>query len=238
MIPLKDNIRRRKFPLVNIALIIANFWAFFCQIRLPPEEAYRFVYLYGLIPRDFLQNILLSSNGVQNLVGLVPGTFVSLFTAIFLHGGWLHLLGNMLYLWVFGDNVEERLGSWRYLVIYLLMGAGGNLAHILFNPHSTVPVIGASGAIAGVLGIYFLVFPRARVLTLLPLGFFITFVHVPAVLFLALWFLLQLFNALMAQNMALEAQQVAWWAHVGGFLMGMVIGAIARSRNRVRYPGG
>ncbi|MFY9114664.1 MAG: rhomboid family intramembrane serine protease [Dethiobacteria bacterium] len=234
MIPLRDNIRSRKFPLVNISLIVVYFWVFFYQIRLLPEEAYRFVYAYGLVPQDFLNSLFLPFNGNQELGTLVMGTFAPLVTAIFLHGGWLHLLGNMLYLWIFGDNVEERLGSVRYLAVYLFMGIGGNLAHIIFNPHSTAPVIGASGAIAGVLGIYFLVFPRAKVLTLLPLGFFITFVHVPAVLFLALWFILQVFNALIAQNMAMGAEQVAWWAHVGGFLLGMTIGFLSRSKEKLR----
>jgi membrane associated rhomboid family serine protease len=144
-----------------------------------------------------------------------------LLTSTFLHGGLLHLLGNMLYLWVFGDNVEDRLGHGGYLLFYLAAGAAGSIAHIISNPQSTIPTIGASGAIAGILGAYLLFFPRARVLTLIPIGFFITTAYVPAPLFLFIWFILQVINVSFA-GLTAGAQTVAWWAHIGGFVFGFI----------------
>ncbi len=139
----------------------------------------------------------------------------------------------MLYLWVFGDNIESRLGHCGYLLLYLAMGAGSQLIHILVSPFSAMPLIGASGAIAGVLGAYFILYPRSQVLTLVPLGFFITFIRIPAVIFLALWFALQLLNAAAAAGMA-GVQQVAWWAHVGGFVIGLAVGVLAGKENYAR----
>lgn len=234
MIPLRDNIRSRRFPVVNITIIIVNFLIFIYQIQLSPRDAYSFVLDFGVVPVELVGGLSLFLEGNPDFATVLPGATVSLFTATFLHGGWLHLLGNMIYLWVFGDNIEDRMGSMRYLLVYLLMGAGGSIVHIMFNPVSTSPLIGASGAIAGVLGIYLLLYPGAKVLTLLPLGFFITFVHIPAILFLAFWFLLQLFNAFLAQGAATGAQPVAWWAHVGGFLIGLAIGILHRAGERIR----
>ncbi len=231
MIPLKDNMRRRRFPLVNICLIIANVAVFLYQVSLPSREMQAFIFHYGLIPREQLQ-VLLSFLGDPQLNLETGGMlFLPLFTATFLHGGWFHLLSNMIYLWVFGDNIEDRLGHLGHLVVYLLLGAGANLAHVLSAPLSPVPLIGASGAVAGLLGAYFILYPRARILTLVPLGFFITFVYIPAFMFLALWFLLQVFNV-MAEPPG--AQSVAWWAHIGGFVLGIVVGTLLKPKKQTR----
>lgn len=210
MIPLRDSVRPRKYPYINLLLIFLNTAIFIYQMGLTEEELIQLYYRFGIIPENFL---------------LTGGTgWFPLLSSMFLHGGWLHLLGNMLYLWVFGDNVEDRLGHAGYLLFYLIAGAVGGMAHIAANPHSGVPTIGASGAVAGVLGAYFLLFPRARVLTLIPIGFFITTAHLPAVVFLFLWFFLQVFNAFLA-GVTSATQTVAWWAHVGGFLLGFGVAA-------------
>lgn len=151
---------------------------------------------------------------------------------MFLHGGWLHLLGNMLYLWIFGDNVEDRMGRGRFIIFYLLTGYIATLTHVYFLPHSTVPMVGASGAIAGILGAYFVLYPRAKVLTLVPIIIFITFIRIPALLFLGFWFLLQVINQTMISSP--EAQSVAWWAHIGGFVAGAVLIKFFSNRKDIR----
>jgi membrane associated rhomboid family serine protease len=154
-------------------------------------------------------------------------------TTMFLHGGWMHLLGNMLYLWIFGDNIEDRVGHVKYLIFYLIAGYAATISHVYLLPNSTVPMVGASGAIAGVLGAYFILFPRAKVLTLLPIFIFITFVRIPAVLFLGFWFLLQVFNQTMVSSP--DAQSVAWWAHIGGFAAGAILIKFFSDRQHARY---
>ncbi len=207
MIPLKDNLRPRSYPFVNVSLILLNILLFVYQLGLGRDEMEAFLMLYGVIPQRFL-----AFTGHPFSAEL----WKPLITSIFLHGGWLHLLGNMLYLWVFGANVEDRWGHGKYLLFYLLCGAIGGLFHIFANPHSPVPTIGASGAVAGILGAYFIFFPLARVLTLVPIGFFLATFNIPAMLFLFLWFLLQFVNATMLAG----AEMVAWWAHIGGFIFG------------------
>lgn len=215
MIPLRDNLRPRKFPIINISLIIVNAIIFSYQTTMGREETLQLFFHYGVIPQRVFE---LSSSGA------LPEVWLPFLTAIFLHGSWFHLLSNMLYLWVFGDNVEDRLGHWGYLFFYLAAGTAASLVHVFTEPSSPVPVIGASGAIAGVLGIYFIFYPRARVLTLIPIGFFITTAHISAKFFLIFWFFLQIFNAfLLAGN---SAQSVAWWAHIGGFIFGAAAGAL------------
>jgi membrane associated rhomboid family serine protease len=208
MLPLKDSVRPRKYPYINLVLLFINIAIFIFQLSLDEPGLMEFIYRYGVVPHEFI-----SSQGQA---------WLPLFTSPFLHGGWFHLLGNMLYLWVFGDNVEDRLGHSGFFLFYLAAGLAGNLSHIIANPNSLTPTIGASGAVAGVLGAYFVLFPRARVLTLIPIGFFITTAHLPAMLFLFLWFLLQFFNAFLA-SLNPGAQTVAWWAHIGGFLLGFII---------------
>ncbi len=211
MIPLRDSVRPRRTPYVNISLILLNIGVFLFTLNLSPGELLRLFNEYGVIPRAFVLSLLQGASPEQ--------TFLPFVTSIFLHGGWLHLLGNMLYLWVFGDNVEDRLGHGGYLLFYLAAGAAGSFAHIAANIQSEIPTIGASGAIAGVLGAYLIFFPRARVLTLIPIGFFLTTARLPAPLFLFIWFILQLLNASLA-GLVSGAQTVAWWAHIGGFLAG------------------
>ncbi len=230
MIPLRDSAPTSRFPIVNITLILINVIVFLYQQMLPAEEVWQFIFTYGMIPAELTE----SFSGFLRMgqgTGALSAAAFPLISANFLHGGWLHLIGNMVYLWVFGDNIEGHLGHLRYLLIYLLMGAVSQLFHVAANPLSTIPLVGASGAIAGVLGAYFILFPRSRVLTLVPLGFFITFVHIPAVIFLAFWFLLQLFNATLAAGV----QPVAWWAHVGGFIVGLIMGLTTLKEGVARH---
>ncbi|RJX22934.1 MAG: rhomboid family intramembrane serine protease [Desulforudis sp.] len=213
MIPIRDTIRARNFPVVTVSIIVVTILVFIYELSLTPAELDRFTATYGVVPalqvRMFLQ------------APLALETWIPMVGTIFLHGGWMHIFGNMLYLWVFGDNVEDILGRARFLAFYLLAGFAGSLGHIVTNPDSLIPTIGASGAVAGVLGAYFLTFPRSRVLALVPLLFIITFVEIPAVIFLFLWFALQLLSGLAA--FAGDTAMVAWWAHVGGFAAGMVM---------------
>ncbi|MGB4563566.1 MAG: rhomboid family intramembrane serine protease [Dethiobacteria bacterium] len=221
MIPIRDSAPRRGFPIVNIAFIMVNFLVFLYQLTLTPGELQQFFRSYGTIPLQVTTSLGLFLRGSLPAPELLSALF-PLISANFLHGGWLHLLGNMLYLWVFGDNIEGRLGHGSYLLAYLLMGAGSQMVHLLSDPLSPVPLVGASGAIAGVLGAYLILYPRSQILTLVPLGFFITFVRIPALVFLPIWFLLQLINATGAILFS-SVQAVAWWAHVGGFIIGFLM---------------
>ena len=206
-------------------LIAANAAAWLYQLSLG-DAATDFVYAYAVIPFRFLE--------------LFPRDPVELLTpvfAMFLHGGWLHILGNMLYLYIFGDNVEDMLGRGRFLAFYLACGVVSFLVQIAFASHSMVPNVGASGAIAGVLGAYFILFPRARVLTLIPLLLFFPLVEIPAFFFLGIWFLIQFLSgaAALGQSSALSGG-VAWWAHIGGFLAGIVLLKILLPANAARRP--
>ncbi len=215
MIPLRDYVRPKKFPLINISLIVINAVIFCYQTTMNQEGLLQLFFRYGVIP----QQIFATPISIN-----LPETWFPFLTAIFLHGSWFHLLSNMLYLWVFGDNVEDRLGHAGYLLFYLAAGVTASLAHIFADPTSSVPVIGASGAIAGVLGIYFILFPRAQVLTLIPIGFLITTARISAKFFLIFWFFLQVFNVFILTGG--NAQSVAWWAHIGGFLFGAGTGIL------------
>jgi len=210
---------------VNYALIGVNVAVFLYQASLGPAVT-EFVYAYGVIPFRYLQ--VFPRHPLEMLTPL---------TAMFLHGGWMHLLGNMLYLYIFGDNVEDMLGSGRYLLFYLLCGAVSFGAQILVQTHSMIPNVGASGAIAGVLGAYMLLFPRARVVTLLPLFILFPVVEIPALFFLGIWFLMQFFSgaAALGRSDALSGG-IAWWAHIGGFLAGMLLLRIFLPRNAAKRP--
>lgn len=227
MIPLKDTAPSERFPIVNIMFIMLNVVIFGYQQTLDPQELYRLIHDYGSVPYAITEGLGRLLRGAISPAMLSTALF-PLLTANFLHGSWLHLIGNMIYLWVFGDNIESRLGHLGYLIIYLAMGALSQFWHIFANPFSTVPLVGASGAIAGVLGAYFMLYPRSQVLTLVPLGFFITLLRIPSVILLAFWFALQLINALAAQGQATGIQPVAWWAHVGGFAIGVIVGLVAK----------
>ncbi len=210
MIPLRDDNPSSTRPVVNYLLILACTAVFLHMLSLGSSARIgQFVFAYGAIPAH------LFGGGGAPVTG-----YATLVTSLFLHGGWVHLLGNMLYLWIFGDNVEDLMGHSGYLVFYLLAGVIATITHILVNPTSTVPVIGASGAIAGVLGAYLVLFPRARILSLVPLGLFLWSVRVPAVFFLPVWFFMQFLTGLASLGREIP---VAWAAHVGGFVAGVVL---------------
>jgi len=225
MFPLKDTVRAREVPLVNWLLIAANVFAFLVETWLGPRGLERFVWALGVVPARFLDHLALRE-------------VLTIFTSMFLHGGWFHLISNMWALYLFGDNVEDRMGHFRYLVFYLLTGTVASLTHIFFNPGSRIPTVGASGAISGVLGAYLVLFPTARVVTLVPLWFFFPwFVEIPALIYLGMWFISQLFNglfALAAPSVIGTYGGVAWWAHVGGFVAGLLLVKVFE-RRRERY---
>jgi membrane associated rhomboid family serine protease len=216
MIPLRDLNPSRTAPVVTVALIVANALAFLWELSLGPQLE-PFVMQAAFVPARFVGHGL-------GIAGLVPG-IESAVVSMFLHGGWAHVLGNMWFLWIFGDNVEDRLGHLRYVVFYFASGLAATAAHALASPGSAVPAIGASGAISGVLGAYLFLYPRARVVTLLFLGIFIQVIQVPALVYLPLWFLMQLFSGLASLGVSSSAQQggVAFFAHIGGFVAGPLL---------------
>jgi membrane associated rhomboid family serine protease len=221
MIPIGDLNPRRHFPLATILIIALNVVVFFYQLLLPDEALNRLVLAAGLVPYE-----------VTNRFGVaVVG---DLLTSMFLHGGWMHIISNMLYLWIFGDNVEDRLGLPVYAAFYLVAGIGASLAQVAVNPASTIPTIGASGAIAGVLGAYLVMFPRTRVRTLILAFRFIRIVELPALVVLGLWFVLQIFSGL-ASVTSMAAGGVAWFAHIGGFVIGILVGLFYKTQ-RDRGP--
>ena len=202
MIPLRDVIPSRTTPYVTVTIIVVNALVFVFELRLPLTDRARFIEVYGIVPASVAS--------------------LSLLTSMFLHGGWLHFLGNMLYLWIFGDNVEDRVGHGRFIVFYLTCGLAATLAQVVSNSTSVVPMVGASGAIAGVMGAYFVLFPRSRVLTLLPLFIFWKLIEVPAILFLGFWFLLQLLSGVGSVGAGQDVSGIAFWAHIAGFTTGAV----------------
>ncbi len=219
MIPLRDVIPSRTTPYVTVTIIVVNALVFVFELRLPLTDRARFIEVYGIMPAS---------------VGSL-----SLLTSMFLHGGWLHFLGNMLYLWIFGDNVEDRVGHGRFIVFDLTCGLAATLAQVVSNPTSVVPMVGASGAIAGVMGAYFVLFPRSRVLTLLPLFIFWQLIEVPAILFLGFWFLLQLLSGVGSVGAGQDIGGIAFWAHIAGFGTGAVAIFFFRrpERQRVSWWG-
>jgi membrane associated rhomboid family serine protease len=231
MIPLRDDVPSRTVPFVNVGLIVLNALAFFYELSLG-DGVERFVYKAAVVPSLFTGKD--GALGVGEIVStsLDPALGGRVLLSMFLHGGWAHFLGNMLYLWIFGDNVEDRMGHFRYILFYLLCGWTASYAHVWASPASGVPAIGASGAIAGVLGAYLTLYPHARVVTLLPLGLFTQLVKVPAFLFLGFWFLQQfLYGALTVAESA-QTGGVAWWAHIGGFAAGFVLVWLFQKRGR------
>jgi membrane associated rhomboid family serine protease len=221
MLPIKDTIRSRSFPAINYLLIAANTVVFFLELSLPAGKLGQFLYIFGLVP--------------ANLSLLNPFSWVSLISHQFLHGGWLHFLSNVWVLFIFGDNVEDRMGSARYLIFYLLGGITAGVLQTVMAPQSQVPAIGASGAIAAVMGAYFLFYPRARVITLIPIFIIPWFIELPAVVFLGFWFVTQFFSGVLSLASAGSAAAggIAWWAHVGGFVFGLVFGKVFTIGRRV-----
>jgi membrane associated rhomboid family serine protease len=215
MIPIRDSNRSRHFPVMNWLLIAANALVFFFELGLGNGQLKAFIDTWALVPARMDSS---------------PATFaVTFFSSMFMHAGWFHFLSNMWILYIFGDNVEDRMGSISYLIFYLLGGAAAGLLQTLAFPGSSVPVLGASGAIAAVLGAYIFMFPRARVVTLVPIFLFITFIEVPAFLFLGFWFVSQLFSGLAAIGPQ-AAAGVAWWAHIGGFVVGLLLCSLFQRR--------
>ncbi|HBQ64327.1 MAG TPA: rhomboid family intramembrane serine protease [Clostridiales bacterium] len=225
MIPLRDTLPSKRKPAITLLLILANVLIFFYQISMTDRQSAAFVYTFGFIPQVF-----------GSVVAKLPFSFpylLPLLSSIFLHGGLFHLISNMWVLWIFGDNVEGSMGHGRFLVFYLICGILANLTQYAFGPGSGIPTIGASGAIAGIMGAYFLLFPTARITTLIPLGFIPLFIRIPAVIFLPIWFLTQLYSGTV-QTLAdgRVSSGVAWWAHVGGFVGGALLHWLFLNRHR------
>ncbi len=216
MFPLYDTARSHKFPIVNLTLILLNGLAFFYEIGMSASELQSFVVAYGLVPARFLAD--------------PNAEWTTIFSSMFLHGGWFHIINNMWVLFIFGDNVEARMGGFRYLIFYLFSGAAAALLQTYILPDSNVPMIGASGAVAGVLGAYLILHPRSRVASLVPIFFIFTVIEIPAFIYLIFWFISQLFSGLFAIQGGGESG-IAWWAHIGGFLFGfLMVSFFARRR--------
>jgi membrane associated rhomboid family serine protease len=212
MFPISDVIPSRTRPVVTIALIVINSLVFLYMVALPPRARLYFTAQYALIPAYF--------------------SWAAVVTSMFLHGGWMHVIGNMLYLWIFGDNVEDRLGHGLYLVFYLACGIIAAMGQLVIDPTSTIPMLGASGAIAGVMGAYFVLYPESRVLTAVFILIFFDIVEVPAIFFLGIWFLMQLLSGVGSLGVASTTGGTAFFAHIGGFIAGLVVGAFLRLQRR------
>ena len=215
MIPLHDDNPTQRFPMLTIGLIALCVLVFLWQVTLPPQAAQAAVYSFGMIPAVVFGEAVLTAE----LAAVPPA--LSVVTSMFMHGGWMHLIGNMLYLWIFGNNIEDSMGHVRFIAFYLLCGTAAAFAQAFQDPSSTVPMIGASGAIGGVLGGYALLFPHARVLVLIPIGFIMTTVRIPALWVLGFWFVLQFVQSAMSADTG--GGGVAYWAHIGGFLAGLIL---------------
>jgi membrane associated rhomboid family serine protease len=241
MFPVQDTIPSRSFPIINWLLILANLAVFvLVQLPLRPRELEALVRVFGVVPLRCTGPLLAGGGGLLAAPGdLLFGCGVPLFTSMFLHGGWLHLISNLWALYIFGDNVEDRMGPLRYLLFYLITGVLAGLAQVAFTPASPIPGIGASGAIAGVLGAYLVLYPRARVITLVPLFFLPWFIELPAVLYLGIWFATQFLSGVAALE-GPAAGGVAYWAHIGGFAAGLLLvwffARPARRRAYRTYP--
>jgi rhomboid family protein len=228
LIPLRDTIPHRHAPVMTWALIGINLAVFLYELSLPPEDLERFIYLFGIVPARY------SHPEWAHWMGLRVDDYWPFLTCMFLHGGWLHIIGNMWSLWIFGDNVEDVMGAWRFLIFYLLTGLAAGLTHYFLNIHSVVPTVGASGAIAGVLGAYFVLFPRSQILVVVPIFFFPFFFQLPAVTYLLFWFLSQILGGAVAGLSSSQVSGIAFWAHVGGFVAGIVLHRLFLSPERVR----
>lgn len=222
MIPLRDANPSRTVPLVNYALIALNVSVFLFELS-QGRFLDQFIVRFGVVPARWIEEIKMMQLGVS--------TILPFFTSMFLHGGWLHLIGNMLFLYIFGDNVEDRFGHVKYLLFYILAGMAAAFTQVYINPTSEAPMVGASGAIAGVLGAYVFMFPTAKVLTLIPIFVFFQVVELPAFIFLGLWFIMQMFSGLLALGIGGDAGGVAWWAHIGGFGAGVIMIPFLKKRN-------
>ena len=216
MIPFRDNIPSRTFPIITVLIIAANIFVFVFELSLSPQVLLKFINVYGIVPAAVF--------GWPDSNAPLSALVLPFFTSMFMHGGWMHILGNMLYLWIFGDNVEDRLGHTMYLIFYLLCGVAATFAQVLVDPGSNVPNLGASGAIAGVLGAYLLMFPRGRVRVLMGQGI----IPMPAIIVIGFWAALQFisgFGAIAATEQT-SGGGVAYMAHVGGFIAGLILAVV------------
>ena len=237
MIPIRDTIPSRGVPVVTWSLIAANVAVFLFELTLDPDELEALFYLFGVVPARFTHPAWASR------LGLPVDDYWPFLTSMFLHDGWLHVISNMWALWIFGDNVEERMGRLRFLLFYLLTGLAAGLVHWFTNAQSTLPTVGASGAIAGVLGAYFVLFPFARIIVLIPVFFFPFFFELPAVTYLFVWFASQMIGGALSALGPQDVGGIAWWAHLGGFGAGMLFhrlfllpsGRALRRRERDEY---
>lgn len=243
MFPVGDVNPTHRRPFVTWALILVNLGVY-VGLQLPAEgcAALAFVYRYGAVPRELLTGAPLPPSEVDALLGACgpvalssTDVALSVVTAMFVHGGIAHLLGNMLFLWVFGDNIEDIMGHVRYLLFYLLAGLAAGFAQVFTNPESTIPLIGASGAVSGLLAAYLVCFPHGRILTLVTLGFFITTFMLPAWMMIGYWIVLQVIQGTMSLGIDADTGGVAWFAHIGGFVAGLVLVFLFRDKNRVAY---
>jgi len=217
MIPLRDTQPSFTRPVMTSIIIAINVVIFLYQVSLDPYSQNYFIATYGIIPARFHASTLL--------------------TTMFLHGGWMHLIGNMWFLWIYGDNIEDALGHQKFVAFYLLCGIAAGLVHVLFNGDSRLPTVGASGAIAGVMGAYMVKFPKAQILTLVPIFIFITTMEIPAVLILGYWFFLQFFNSWGSVGHSnLSQGGVAWFAHIGGFIAGAILILVMGTKDRFYRP--
>jgi membrane associated rhomboid family serine protease len=230
MIPIRDTIPSKNPPIGTWILIAVNSVVFVFELMLPEPTLEAFLYYFGIVPARYSHPEWAAS------VGFPLDDYWPFITSMFLHGGWLHIIGNMWTLWIFGDNVEDRMGTARFVVFYLLCGLAAGLVHFFTNPNSTLPTVGASGAIAGVLGAYFLLFPYSRIIVLLPIFFIPLFFELPAITYLGIWILSQVFSGTLSLGLPEDVGGVAFWAHVGGFSAGkMLLGLfVKRGRRYVR----
>lgn len=220
MFPLYDTVRSRTFPFINWILILANVLAFIYELQMDPETLKQFIFAWGFTPARFLED--------------PSTTWKTIFSSMFLHGGWFHIINNMWVLYIFGDNVEAGMGKIRYLIFYLMGGVAAVLLQTYVLPSSLVPMIGASGAVAGVLGAYLILVPHSRIASLVPILFIFTIVEIPAVLFLVFWFVSQLYSGWFSIQGGGESG-IAWWAHIGGFIFGLLMVFVFRRRRIATY---
>jgi len=232
MFPIKDNVPgRHPIPVATVALIGFNALIFLLQLGLPEQKLEGFVYLFGIVPARYTHPAWAAHVGF-------PDNYWPFLTSMFLHGGWLHIIANMWTLWIFGDNVEERMGTIRFFLYYLLCGIVAGIIHTVTNASSTIPVVGASGAIAGVLAAYAFLFPLARIICLIPILFYPLFIEVYAFFYMIIWFSLQFYSGTLSLLAPGHAGGIAWWAHIGGFGFGILVYRffLPRERSRETLP--
>ena len=227
MIPLRDTTRSKTFPMITLWLVIINIAIFLFEIFIG-KYLNNFIDIFGIVPAKYFHLINIGSfNYLQR--------FYPFITSQFLHGGWLHLIGNVWFLWIFGNNVEYHFGRVKFLIFYLTCGILAGITHVYSNPASYIPTIGASGALAGVMGAYIMLYPRAKILTLIPIFFFIKLIEIPASVFLGVWFFIQFFNGALVLNISNTCCGIAWWVHIGGFVAGVISILLFFPQRKKRY---